>query len=365
MAGRHIFKSLPLRNFMKDPFISIQILNYNGKKFLKGCLDSLLKLDYSNYEVVVVDNASTDDSLKFVNNLYKKEIKNKNLRILKLKKNYGVTGGYNRSYASTKADYILILNNDTKILMKSFLKQLLKTIKTRKAAMVGAVSLPFEFTKSNEDDLKKMKNPTLTVLGFAIADAVKEESSPVANGCCVLVDKAQIKSPIFPEEYFCYGEDVFLGWKAFLEGKKNIFDRDAVFLHYGSGTSEKRSYFTRYHAEKNRIANLLIFLERKTLIKLFPLFLLENLAKSIYFIRSPKLFRAFFDALIWNIQNYKIIKKYRRQIQDKRKFNDEKLISFMSHKIIPEYTPGVSSYAKVLNTISKIYLRAVNLKTYD
>ena len=55
---------------MKEPKIKILILNYNGKAFLKECLDSVMTIDYSNYSVVLIDNNSTDDSIKYVRSLY-------------------------------------------------------------------------------------------------------------------------------------------------------------------------------------------------------------------------------------------------------------------------------------------------------
>ena len=347
---------------MKEPFISIHILNYNGKKFLKGCIDSLLKQNYSNFEIVLVDNHSTDDSVSYIKKLYENEIKENKVRLLLFEKNHGIAGGYNRSYEQTKADYVLLLNDDIIIPQPYFLKQLLDVSKKEKAPLTSGWTHPFNETEAEKEMIKKMINPTLTILGYAIGDVINENISLIAGVCCLLVDKSKVKGPLFPEEYFCYGEDVFLGWKSLLEDTKNIFYRDAAYIHYGSGTIGKGTYFTRYNSEKNRIANLLIFFEIKTLIKLFPLFLFENFVRSIYYIKSPKLFLGFFSAVFWNIKNYKIIKKYRREIQKNRKFDDEKIISLMSYKLFPEH---ISRFSKALNNISKSYLKLLNMRTYD
>lgn len=347
---------------MKYPAISIQILNYNGKKFIKECFDSLLLQNYKNFEIVLGDNASSDGSVDFIKKNYKKEIKMKKIRIIKFHKNYGVSGGYNRSYESTNADYVLLLNNDTKIPKNNFLEHMFRYSIAKNAEFVSANAYPMNISKLNERSLRNAKNTTLNLLGNPMDDIIKEDYSPVTSACCLLINKAKIKGPLFPEEYFCYGEDIFLGWKSFLEGKKITSDKWAAYLHYGAGTSKRGSYFIRYHSERNRLANLLIFFEKKTLLKIMPLFLLENLIKSFYFIFSPRLFSAFFNGVLWNLKNYKLIMKYRKEMQRKRKIDDKKLISFMSYKLFPE---EISLFSKYINKLARLYCKIINLKTYD
>jgi GT2 family glycosyltransferase len=348
---------------MKKPSISIHILNYNGKRFLKECIDSLLKQKYPNYEIVIVDNASKDDSILFINNRYKKEIKNKKVRILGFKKNYGVAGAYNRSYKETDADYILLLNNDIIIPKTSFLDQLVKTSIKEKAPMVSGWTYPFKMSNSEKEEIENMKTPTVTILGFATEDTIRENVSVIAGVCCLLIEKSKVKSPIFPEIYFCYGEDIFLGWNAFLQGTKNIFDKKIPYLHYGSGTAQKKSYFVRYHAERNRLANLLTFYEKKTLLKVLPLLILETLVKSVFYVRRPEKIKAIVNANIWVVKNLKEILKQRKKVQKERKISDKELLLLMSSKIFPGHiTPKIS---KVLNSISKNYCRLVNIKTYS
>jgi len=74
---------------MKYPKVSIIILNWNGKKYLNGCLASILDQKYPNYDIILVDNGSTDDSVEFVKKRYPE------VKIIELDKNYGVPGGYN------------------------------------------------------------------------------------------------------------------------------------------------------------------------------------------------------------------------------------------------------------------------------
>ena len=74
------------------PHVKILILNWNGKELLKPCLESVIKIDYPNYSVLVIDNGSMDGSLEMVKKNYPK------MECLSLDKNYGYAGGYNKSF---------------------------------------------------------------------------------------------------------------------------------------------------------------------------------------------------------------------------------------------------------------------------
>src|SRR5208283_3680269 len=92
------------------PLVSIVILNYNGKNCLSNCLSSVLDTKYSNFEVILVDNASTDYSLEMAQEVFGSDSR---LRVVKNKTNVGFSGGNNVGFSFAKGDYIVFLNNDT------------------------------------------------------------------------------------------------------------------------------------------------------------------------------------------------------------------------------------------------------------
>lgn len=94
--------------------VSIIIVNYNGKRYIDTLFDGLMNLDHRNfeYEIVFVDNASTDDSVEYLKQKYEK--KAKNLKIVSSKENLGFAGGNNLGVANATGKYIVLLNNDTK-----------------------------------------------------------------------------------------------------------------------------------------------------------------------------------------------------------------------------------------------------------
>ncbi len=96
----------------KVPLVWIVVLNYNGAQITLNCVDSVLKIDYPNFRVIVVDNGSTDDSVI----RFKEAFVDPRVELLVNDKNEGYAGGNNRGMAkalAAGADYIFILNNDT------------------------------------------------------------------------------------------------------------------------------------------------------------------------------------------------------------------------------------------------------------
>jgi GT2 family glycosyltransferase len=89
--------------------VSVVILNFNGRKYLEQFLPSVVAASYSNMEIIVADNASTDDSLPFVCSAYP------SLRIIELTRNHGYAGGYNEALKQVQSDYYVLLNSDVEV----------------------------------------------------------------------------------------------------------------------------------------------------------------------------------------------------------------------------------------------------------
>ena len=95
-----------------NPLVYIIILNWNGKDLTLDCLKSLSKIQYDNFKILVIDNGSTDDSVKIVKQ------KSPNVEILQIDKNIGYAAGNNAGFNYIKnknPDYLIFLNNDTTV----------------------------------------------------------------------------------------------------------------------------------------------------------------------------------------------------------------------------------------------------------
>ena len=112
--------------FESQPFVSIIILNYNGERYLDNCIASVLKNDYQNFEVLLVDNASTDLSVKNALQAFGGDTR---LRLVQSKENLGFSGGNNLGFNHSKGDLIVFLNNDT-VVDSQWLSHLVNALET-------------------------------------------------------------------------------------------------------------------------------------------------------------------------------------------------------------------------------------------
>jgi len=111
--------------------VSIVIVNWNGAEVLPECLESLLRLNYKNIEIIVVDNGSTDDSVNIVN-----KICGNRARVVRLEKNIGFAAGVNAGFENSAGEFIATLNNDM-VVESSWLDQPMELLAD---ASVGIVS---------------------------------------------------------------------------------------------------------------------------------------------------------------------------------------------------------------------------------
>lgn len=251
---------------MKYPSVCIIILNWNGKEILKKCLDSLLKLtDYPNYKVIVVDNGSSDNSVEFVKNNYK------NVDILALDKNYGFSGGNNKGikYAKEKynPDYFLLLNNDTEIIQRDWLKKLVKSAKKFNADIVGCKLLYPNRTIQHA-------GINVTFLSEHIGRYESENKyseirfvGAVTFACVLIKKKVFEKIGLLDEIFFSGHEDIDFCFRARKNGFKILYNGKVKLIHYESVSykkifNEKRWYLERLGGFINtlRHKNLLFFI---------------------------------------------------------------------------------------------------------
>jgi GT2 family glycosyltransferase len=97
---------------INQSLVSIIILNFNGERYLNNCLSTVFETKYGNYEIILVDNASTDSSIK---NALAKFGNDPRLKIVYNKKNLGFSGGNNVGFTYSSGEYIVFLNNDTEV----------------------------------------------------------------------------------------------------------------------------------------------------------------------------------------------------------------------------------------------------------
>lgn len=138
--------------------ITIIIPNYNGKHFLKPCLDSLSKQTCTDFEVLVVDNHSTDGSIGYIKEHYSE------IELISLDKNYGFSTAVNAGIRRATTPYIILLNNDTTV-EPYFVEELLKAIES--SSRIFSVSS--KMLQMHHPDSIDGAGDLYTLLGWGVA----------------------------------------------------------------------------------------------------------------------------------------------------------------------------------------------------
>lgn len=334
---------------MKEP-VTIIILNFNGKQFLKDCLSSVLAQSYKNFEIILFDNNSTDGSIEFV----KGEFSDTRINIIKSETNWGFAGGNNEALKYCKNDLIVLLNNDT-IVKELWLENLVSTMKES-----NTIASSFVITEGICEKYY-ITNGSLSYLMYNIMNvftSIEDEFYP--NGCSLIFRKSEIGVP-FDKDYFFYGEDVYLGLKARFMGMKIKFVKDSVVEHFGGGSPSGNSFKT-FCIERNRFLNLYSFFSIWFIIRLLPYITLNHTAKLIYSLFSKKYsVIGLIKAYIWFYFNIPLILKKRKELSIIKKVDEKEIIKYISCKVLNDDT----MFASIINNISYYYSRLMGIKPVE
>ena len=219
--------------------IKILILNWNGKHLLKPCLDSVSAIDYPNYSVMVIDNCSTDNSVKMVKEYFSE------VELLELENNNGFAGGYNRCFTQLKNDYsefILLLNNDTEVdptILSSFIQA--KEIYGDNNLYGGKIFYQdtpnLIWYAGGNVKLKRAKIFHRGIRQNDSAEFSKPLQTDYITGCCLFTSMEVINQLNgFDERFNMYGEDVDLCLRAKQKGIICYYWPDAKLWHHISAS---------------------------------------------------------------------------------------------------------------------------------
>jgi len=251
---------------MKNPLISILVLNCNGKHLLKPCLESIFEQNFTDYELVVVDNNSNDGSTEYIKENFP------NITLIENPENFGFAGGNNAGIKACNGEWIFFLNNDA-ILEKSCLEFLAKHIETKQL-----IYMPL-MLKADSPEFVDSAGDMLYPWGYAYRyDNVPAskflESKEIALACCgaAMFNRELIeKLNGFDEDFFLYYEDVDLSLRARHLGAKIWLVPQAKVFHKGSATVGKKTSSRLYYIERNRFFAKLKNFPLSTLIKYAPI----------------------------------------------------------------------------------------------
>jgi len=240
---------------MRYPKVFIIILNWNGLKDTLECLASVDTLDYRNYDIIVVDNGSSDNSCAIMQERYPK------VRILKNQNNLGFTGGNNvgiKHALAQGADYIWLLNNDT-IVDQQCLKEIIAKAETDK--YIGLIS-PIIHSYPDPDEIQFMgsylnwEDISVSYLNSSNIELVEREDLCLW-GTALMIKKELVETVGYlKEEYFAYWEDIEYSLRSMSAGYKNLICKSGKVFHKNKYTPmevrNKNKYY-HYFMARNRM----------------------------------------------------------------------------------------------------------------
>jgi GT2 family glycosyltransferase len=216
--------------------VSVIIPNWNGKKFLKGCLDSLLGSNYPQTEVVIVDNGSKDGSVEFLQEHYP------SVKLVTFPHNTGFSVAVNAGITNSSGEFVALLNNDT-VVEPDWITQMVSAMREHaEIGSTGCKMLAYDDHKLLDgagDGYRRGGLPGR--IGHREIDRGQFDKQRYILGPCggaALYRRSMLDDiGLFDDDYFAYLEDVDIGLRAQSAGYKCLYVPTAVMYHLGCGTT--------------------------------------------------------------------------------------------------------------------------------
>ncbi len=321
--------------------MAVTIVTYNSAKFIEQCLQNVLRQTRFLHEIVVIDNASHDETRQILRNFEDR------VRVVYNSENRGFAGGHNQALALTSAEWVLVLNPDVR-LSPNFLEQLMSA--GERDPKIGTVCGKLLTMGS---DLQLPSRPVLDSTGIYFTPAIRhfdrgskeldtgkyenDEYVFGATGAAALYRRAMIEDisiegEFFDEDFFVYREDADIAWRAQLLGWTCLYTPSAVGYHVRSVLPSNRqgvAAVVNMHSVKNRwylrLKNMTGDLYRRHWLSVTTR---DLLIVAACLLREWKSLRAF-PIVFLNIR--KMWRK-RREIMRRRRVSDEYIASWFCHR---------------------------------
>lgn len=299
---------------------SIIIATYNGEKYLNECLDSVFETLYSRFEVIVVDDGSTDKSFQIFSDFQNKH----RFTLIKNKKNLGLVASRNKAIGRSTGDILVFLDNDTKV-DKNWLRGLNETFSSDKT--VGAAQCKiFDFKKREIIQEVGMKLNPYTGFGITLGRGQKDKGQfnypqEIISLGAALAVKKEITQKIggFDQKLFHYTDDLDFSWRVWISGYRVVLAPNAKVYHYTK--IHKPNYKLYFHFTKNSVRMILKNYEVSNIVKFLPFSVILSIVGGIYVLLTRAGIYAIFGVLlglIWNLFYLSDTLKQRNKVQKLR-----------------------------------------------
>jgi len=335
------------------PKVTAVVVNHNGADLLWNCLFALRTQTYPLDQIIVVDNASTDASLTFLESNYPK------VRILECQENFGYALGCNLGSRMALGDLVVFLHNDT-VATPEWISRMVDTFREWGPEM-GAVTSEVHARKGKDDPEREN---ALNLLGLPLrAFFMDRDIRFFPAGCAFMVPRYLFPEGPFEGDYFLGGEDAQLGFRI-QDGKRQVVAARGAKVFHGEGDKPFRlpGWRKEYFLFRNRYLTLLTFYHGDTLLKLTPLLAVDcffNLLRGLFL--SPEKLVGTAAAAAWIFFHPGWLRRKRMEIQDKRGEGDGGVLGKLSGRILA----GEGAAARFANFLSLVYCRLARIPVLE
>ena len=341
-----------------SPLVSIIILNYNAGNLLLNCVDSVFKSTYPNFEVLVVDNISTDNSHVICKEKFEK------IHLIKNKENLGYCEGNNVGIRNADGEFIVILNPDT-IVEPNWLNHLMSAY-----SKFGEGLYQPKFFSLNEKLVLQSTGNMLHIFGFGFArDKGKADDEKIksvekinyASGTCLFTSKIVLdKIGLLDPFLFLYHDDLDLGWRAAQIGINSFYVPQSIIYHaesYSIKWSSKKFYWL----ERNRKYCLLTHYSKETYAKMRSSLFLVDVCVWLFYL-SKGFLGAKIRAELDIFRNRKAIKIKYNQLEKIKIISDKELIKKFPDEIFVPKNVSEPIFNQLFNNILSTLSKKVKKK---
>ena len=315
------------------PIVSIIIVNYNGREIVLDCLRSIEAQSFKNFEVIVVDNGSSDDSILRIQEFARRNNPGLAIKIISLRRNLGFAGGCIVGLNYSKAEFVGLLNNDTEADQK-WLEELIKAMKSDSNIGICASKMIVK-----DADILDSAGDGFSFLlkGFKRGEGEKaslyNERKYIFGACAgaALYRKKMIEEIGFlDEDFFLIHEDTDLNFRAQLYGWKVLYVPTAIVYHKVRSSIGKNSrlaiYYTLRNKELLRIKNLPL----QIFIRCFAEFIIEMVTEFLYFAIKHGQILLYIEGKKDALRIFKKMRKKRAEIMKNKKVSYKYMLSIMT-----------------------------------
>ena len=341
-----------------NPLVSIIILNYNAGELLLNCVDSVFKSVYTNFEVLVVDNLSTDNSHVICKEKFEK------IQLIENKENLGYCEGNNVGIRNANGEFIVILNPDT-VVEPNWLNHLMSAY-----SEFGEGLYQPKFFSLNEKLVLQGTGNMLHIFGFGFArdkGKINEEKIEsvekigYASGTCLFTSKIVLdKIGLLDSFLFLYHDDLDLGWRAAHLGIDSFYVPKSIIYHVES-YSIKWSPKKFYWLERNRKYCLLTHYSKETYAKMRLSLFLVDLCVWLFYL-SKGFLGAKIKAELDIFRNKKAIKIRYNQLEKIKIVSDKELIKKFPDEIFVPKNVSQPIFNQLFNSILSTLSKKVKKK---